>query len=910
MAADFEMPLMGVWHYLLDYENVGIDGKWFTHSFKEEITLPGTLEQNGIGEAVVEFNTLRLSRRFTYTGAAWYQREVEIPTQWSEMHITFMMERCLWETRVWVDDEYAGSCDSLSTPHEYELSSLLTPGRHRLTVRVDNSEKYAIGTWGHAYSDEMQTIWNGLIGHISLVAAPPIFIKNIKVFPDLTSNSARVLVTVCNDTRGDAKALLHLQAVAKGVSGAESMVEVSFTAVSGILKVEAVISTAPLYWDEFGPQLFKLTANIKTVTEGQTFSHEKAVTFGMRSILAQGRKLLLNGNAVFLRGTLECGSSPLTGFPAMDFESYKRIFKIGREHGLNNFRYHSWCPPAAAFDAADELGIILQVELPFFSITNSPEEVIFSEHGCVTPLGADAAREQFVHDELVRILDTFGNHPSFCLMCMGNELKGDYEYLKELVKFAKSYDNRHLYSSCSNNIVEPAVALHPYDEDEYYVGHSAEVDGKRADMRCAQRFNTERPETVSDYSKIVQAVDIPAISQEIGQWLVYPNFNEMKKYTGVLQPRNLEIFRKSLEEHGMQGQAEDFFKASGMLSLLLYREEIERSLRTSEMAGFQLLGLQDYHGQGSSTIGILDAFWDTKEFIKPELFREFCAPVVLLARMKKRVWSSDEKFEAFIDIANFGPDDIINRTAAWAVTDAEVIINQGIVQGINAPRGKLTKSGSLSFSLASVQSARKLRLELRLVEGFLINSWDFWVYPVALEVDTKNVRVYERLDDEAIEYLSSGGSLLLLEEGGALAEPLSFTTVFWNTQLFKEQNKSMGLLCDVEHPALKNFPTEYHTNWQWWEILKDGYCAVLSDMPQGYRPIVQVIDHAPRNNKQGVIFEAKLGNGRLLCCTLPILRLREENIVARQLLYSLLSYMHSTSFVPEYELPKSIIKKL
>ena len=128
----------------------------------------------------------------------------------------------------------------------------------------------------------------------------------------------------------------------------------------------------------------------------------------------------------------------------------------------------------------------------------------------------------------------------------------------------------------------------------------------------SSRINAKPPETVSDYTESISKFDVPVISHEIGQWCVYPNFNEMKKYTGVLKPRNFEIFRETLEENQMLDQANDFLVASGKLQTLCYKEDIESALRTPGFGGFQLLDLHDFPGQGTALIGVLDPFWEEK----------------------------------------------------------------------------------------------------------------------------------------------------------------------------------------------------------------------------------------------------------------------------------------------------------
>jgi hypothetical protein len=904
------ISLAGKWRFALDPENVGLQEQWFRKNLEAAIILPGSVEENRYGATVTTPDLLRLNRQYRYTGAAWYRYDLTIPEEWQAKRITLFLERCLWETRVWVNERFAGSSDSLSTAHEYDLSQLITPGPCRITVRVDNTEKYPIGTWGHGYSDDMQTIWNGMIGRMELRAQDPVFIKKVQVYPDIATGLARVTVNVGNNCgfAGEVCLSIRVWPAGKETTSRIKSINYELTKEPEPIKVEIPMEDEIRLWDEFHPNLYRIEVKLQANSEHCCFGDEKTVTFGMRKFTTGGSQFVLNGLPVLLRGTLDCGSFPLTGYPATDVEFWRRVYRIGKEYGLNHFRYHSWCPPEAAFAAADELGILLQVELPFFPLTNQPSEVIFAPHDCVPPLGSDSERERFFREELDRILDEYGNHPSFVLMCMGNELKGDYRFLSELVAHGKQQDDRHLYTSCANNSVEPSVEIRPYPGDQYYVAHAALVNQERSDRRCSNRFNRERPETMSDYAIQQAGVELPVLSHEIGQWMVYPNFEEIPKYTGVLQPVNYQIFKTSLAANGLEDQAGDFVRASGKLAAILYREEIERSLRTPDYGGFQLLDLHDYHGQGSSTIGILDAFWDSKGLLTAEEFRKCCGPLVLLARMRQRVWSNGEKFEAEISIANYSNHALTDQTIAWRIADCRgQQLDNGKLPGIVAAQGRLTIAGSIALSLAPLEKAQKLVLEIAIEGRNIANCYEFWVYPANLQVAIPpEIKLCSRLDGEAETHLANGGKILLLPETDQGMEAIGFTTVFWNTQLFSDQKKSMGIWCDPNHPALAHFPTDEHTNWQWWDLLHDAKAAVLNGTAVVFRPIVQVIDHPLRNNKEGILFEARKGAGTLLICTLPLKQAADQSLVVRQLLYSLIAYMKSSGFAPKQQLPAAI----
>ncbi len=360
----------------------------------------------------------------------------------------------------------------------------------------------------------------------------------------------------------------------------------------------------------------------------------------------------------------------------------------------------------------------MQVELPLFGYT-------------ATPLGQDSARDSFLKQELLRILEEYGNHPSFCMMCMGNELRGDYGLLTEFVELGKSVDGRRLYSAAANNAAEAGVGIRPNKGDEYYVAHEARINGERVMRRCEAVFNNEKPETISDYNQSLTGINIPTISHEVGQWEVYPNFDEIKKYTGVLKAKNFEVFKESLKSKQLLHKNKDFVNASGKLAVLLYREEIERSLRTAEYGGFQLLDMHDFPGQGTALVGWLDAFWDSKGLVKPHEFRNWCNHTVLLARMEKRVWLNNEVFSVCVDLANYSCNNYFQFYIDWSLSDMDGNkYSEGKFENNNiAPQGCLSHVGTARVELSSIKTASKLIFKVE-SEGIKCeNQWEIWVYP-------------------------------------------------------------------------------------------------------------------------------------------------------------------------------------
>jgi hypothetical protein len=828
-----------------------------------------------------------------YVGPAWYQKDITIPQEWAGKQVTLFLERCHWETAAWLDGRRIGDCNSLATPHEYDLGSP-DPGPHTLSIRVDNTVRITVGQDAHSVSDHTQTNWNGIIGAIELRARDAVWIEDVQVYPDVSNKSARVRVVLTNDTGNTASGSLSVTAVNFNSQQMHVVPEqrVEFTGADREKSVEIdyrMGDTVQL-WDEFSPNLYRLTVSIS----GNGFADSRTITFGMRQMGTEGTQFTINGRTTFLRGTLECCIFPLTGYPPMDVDGWRKVLTTVKAYGLNHLRFHSWCPPEAAFQAADELGVMYHVECPAWVNFGST-------------LGDGKPIDQFIYTEGDRILKAYGNHPSFCMLASGNEPAGERheQYLSKLVTYWKQKDPRRLYTSAAG---WPNVPENQYQSMSAPRGHQWGAG-------LTSRFNARPLSTRIDYRDIIAPFSVPVVSHEIGQWCVYPDFDERSEYTGHLKPKNFEIFRDSLAQHHMLDQAHDFLMASGKLQALLYKEEIETALRTPGFGGFQLLDLHDFPGQGTALVGILNPFWESKGYVTAAEHHRYCCETVPLLRMDKCVWTTDETFTGDLEIAHFGPAPLKNATVTWRIDDAEgKTVARGELPARDIPIGNGTPLGRIESALANVAAPETLTITASLQDTPYNNHWDMWIYPAKLEMPTTpEVTISDRLDDKTITALEAGGKVLLMPALDAIRSdvPAGFTTIFWNTQWTNGQPPhTLGILCDPAHPALAAFPTESHSNWQWWDLVSKSRFMILDGLPAELRPIVQVIDDWNTNRKLGLVFEANVGKGKLLVCNIDLRNDLGRRPVARQMLHSLLLYAQSPAFDPKASCTIDQLKEL
>jgi hypothetical protein len=720
----------------------------------------------------------------------------------------------------------------------------------------------------------------------------------VSIYPDINNRKAKVIVSLSNKSGKPFKGKIRLKAESfnSGISQKLGSEVVSAGTTAGDLRliIDYPLGNEMQLWSEFTPSLYKLSVNLEE--SGKGIIDFKSADFGMREFKTNGNHIEINGRQIFLRGTLECCIFPLTGYPPVDIESWEKLLKTCKDYGLNTIRFHSWCPPEAAFIAADKLGVYFHIECSSWANQG-------------TGLGDGGTIDQYIYDEGDRILEEYGNHPSFCMMAYGNEPGGkkQSDYLGKLLTYWKAKDNRRIYTSAAGWPFIP--------ENDFNLSPEPRIQRWGEGLKSI--INGEAPQTMFDYRDYLSKFTVPVVSHEIGQWCVYPDFKEIAKYTGVLKATNFEIFRETLAENEMGGQAEDFLMASGKLQSLCYKAEIEAALRTPGFGGFHLLQLHDFPGQGTALVGILNPFFESKGYITPEQFRMFCNETVPLARMGKEVFTNNESFKAEIEVAHFGSVPIKKAEILCNISspESDTLLKETLKKDEIAI-GNSISLGTITFNLTNVSKAQKLTLSVSIKDTPFKNSWDFWVYPAKQDINAGSVLITDKLDKNTEAALKRGGSVLLLTHGkvgkdkGARVS-IGFSSIFWNTAWTNNQPPhTLGILCNPEHPVFSDFPTEYHSNWQWWDPVSHSQTMILDGFPANLKPLIQPIDTWFSNRRLSLVFETRTGHGKLMVCSIDMKNKIDERPVSKQLLISLLKYMNSQSFNPEIEVGMSKIQGL
>lgn len=875
------ISIAGDWSFALDPEGRGTAERWDLGALDDTIALPGSVDRAAKAPANDAATMAHLSRRNPYVGCAWYQRQVDIPDDQAGQFHWLVLERPHGEVSVYLDGYRIGRDRSLSTEHRFFLGPL-EPGAHSLTLMIDNGRFEAVGEAiqymgegfydvAHSNTDHTQTNWNGVVGDMRIEAAGAA-ISGLRVdAPGRTIRVSAALEAFDTDRNwpdfwiGDHDDRLHM--TVRLADGGEVTHDTAVGIRSGWTPVEVEIAlpeTAGL-WSEFTPAVHVLS--VEWVRDGRVLDRQET-TFGIREIRSEGRHLLLNGRPLSLRGTLDCALFPKTGHPPCDRPEWRRILGVCRDHGLNHIRFHSWCPPRAAFEVADEMGIYLAVEGPVWPT-----------------LHADPNLDNFIEQEAERIFRDYGNHPSFVMFAIGNELHGAglHAFTSRFVSHWQEADPRRVYTGGSGWPTTPEA---DYDS-------KPEPRCHRWNEGMESRLNRAPFETLTDWREHVAATEHPLLVHETGQWCVYPDFDSIDRFDGPLAARSFEMVRNDLAAKGRLDEWREIFATSGAIQVQLYKEEIEACLRTRDFVGFQLLGLQDFTGQGTALVGVVDAFWEPKSYLDSAAWREFCAPVVPLLRSPGFVVEAGDGFGGRAELAQFGADDIATGAMRWEVRDADgqTCLSGDLPHGTLAA-GDLHEVGTVSVATDDLVPDRRYELVLSEPAAEARNRWPFWVMGRAAPPELPIVR---EIDAGVLDEVASGARLIFMPDPAEIAETsvLGWASIFWNTLWTRGQEPhTLGLRIDTEHPALNGFPTLRHNEPHWWELVVGRRAYEHAPLPG--RPIVAVNDDWNANRDLALLSEVALGEGRLIISAMDVADTAERP-VARSLARALGRYLEGAA---------------
>lgn len=950
--------LAGIWRFEIDKEDRGFAEHWEKRRLTQTITLPGCLQAQGYGDAISKdtpwvqslYDALWYQRGEYayaqengtkvpflsqpprhYTGKAWYQKTIFVPEKSDGFVGRLTLENTKWKTTLWIDGECKGSIVSLCAPHVYETGAL-SAGEHTVTLCIDNGWQLPYRPDGHGVSDALGATWNGVAGAITLELFNRVWIERVWVNAQLPQ--AAIQVHLKNETSHTQNCIVHVQdTVHTDISAAAVCV---LTQGSQICELTLNYPSDTPLWDEFDQGLHNLIVTLSSISnalQGEMQSsitqlplqskemvsqfskvvlQTKEVTFGFRRAEVKDGHFVINGRNTYLRGTHFGGDYPLSGIPDCGSAYWDKIMETVKTWGMNFIRCHSYCPPEAAFEAADRAGVYLQIECDMWNV-----------------FAPDAQMNNVLWEETKRILDAFGNHPSFLMLSPSNEPGGDWLMpLTDWVSKCRAYDSRHLYTIQSGwpYPMEPDKIT---GTDYVYFHRSGFGIQPGGTIRGTRGWNG------GDYRESLKDISYPVICHELGQWCAYPDFDVIDKFTGYLQPGNFEIFRESARAHDVLGQNKEFVYNSGRQQVRMLKEDLEANLRTPYIYGFELLDLHDYLGQGTALVGILDPFWDSKGYVTPNEWRQFCDETVLLARIESYCIdrAKNATISIPIEVSHFGRAPLQSVRIHWQLeqqpvteytygehgkTLTQTVFQSPVLCGTLKQRDyaleKNQSAGCIYLNMEDIEPNRvyTLRVSMKVNGRIVENTWTLWIFdssklnPVSTPDESKaesdtHEDVFITSDCFHAETLLNEGKRVLFElpyeDTSYDCPPVRFNPSFWNSQMGPTWARGMGMIIQNAHPAFASFPTTADGGWQWQSLIENARGLRVEKLGcDCITNLVQPIDEWNRNNKMSLLFECQVGTARLMMTSI---NLEQDTPQAAALKKSILSYMKSDAFEPQ-----------
>lgn len=950
--------LAGIWRFEIDKEDRGFAEHWEKRRLTQTITLPGCLQAQGYGDAISEdtpwvqslYDALWYQRGEYayaqkngtkvpflsqpprhYTGKAWYQKTIFVPEKSDGFVGRLTLENTKWKTTLWIDGKCKGSIVSLCAPHVYETGAL-SAGEHTVTLCIDNGWQLPYRPDGHGVSDALGATWNGVAGAITLELFNRVWIERVKVNAQLPQ--AAIQVHLKNETSHIQNCIVHVQDTVHTDISADAVCVL--TQGSQICELTLNYPSDTPLWDEFDQGLQHLIVTLSSISnalQGEMQSsitqlplqskemvsqfpkavlQTKEVTFGFRRAEVKDGHFVINGRNTYLRGTHFGGDYPLSGIPDCGSAYWDKIMETVKTWGMNFIRCHSYCPPEAAFEAADRAGVYLQIECDMWNV-----------------FAPDAQMNNVLWEETKRILDTFGNHPSFLMLSPSNEPGGDWLMpLTDWVSKCRAYDSRHLYTIQSGwpYPMEPDKIT---GTDYVYFHRSGFGIQPGGTIRGPRGWNG------GDYRESLKDISYPVICHELGQWCSYPDFDVIDKFTGYLQPGNFEIFRESARAHDVLGQNKEFVYNSGRQQVRMLKEDLEANLRTPYIYGFELLDLHDYLGQGTALVGILDPFWDSKGYVTPNEWRQFCDETVLLARIESYCIdrAKNATISIPIEVSHFGRAPLQSVRIHWQLeqqpvteytygehgkTLTQIVFQSPVLCGTLKQRDyaleKNQSAGCIYLNMEDIEPNRvyTLRVSMKVNGRIVENTWPLWIFdssklnPVFTPDESKaesdtHEAVFITSDRFHAETLLNEGKRVLFElpyeDTSYDCPPVRFNPSFWNSQMGPTWARGMGMIIQNAHPAFASFPTTADGGWQWQSLIENARGLRVEKLGcDCITNLVQPIDEWNRNDKMSLLFECQVGTARLMMTSI---NLEQDTPQAAALKKSILSYMKSDAFEPQ-----------
>ena len=857
--------LDGEWEFQLDPENNGEESGWGAgeQAFSGHVGVPGSWDAQGFGE-----ETEKLRHQFIGTG--WYRRVVDIPREWQGRRLFLCVGNVHRYSKTWVNGVYLGEHIGYLSPFEYEITEHVTPGEPvRIVLAVDSKQRWDADCLSGCidFMDEMDTPWGGIWGHVALEARSRTWLEDVFAPADAAGN-VRVTARIAGESQpGDAARVIIRDAT--GAQAAEIAPD-QIRIETGVLESSTAVAD-PKPWSTGHPHLY--TAEI-TLTDQAGVLDRSSVRFGMRTLETRGSQFYLNGSPFFLRGYGDDAIYPATMTPPANKEFYLERLNVIKSYGFNGVRHHSHFLPPEYYDACDEMGILVQPELP---IVYRP----FYER-------AQGPALELYKTEWAAVITRLRNHPSVFGWCMGNELYDGIPIAGELYRIAKDLD--------------PARMV--IDSDGLTAKNWLNGERNRATLDYfAFQFDVfNLPQDRPGLYEFPGVPPKPVISHETGNFGTFPMLDQVEMFEHNIKPFWLVAAREKVAAKGLLGEVDTWVRNSQRLYYLCHKLNIEEIRKNPYISGHHWWLFQDYW-TGSN--GLVEAYFRPKQYIEPSKVRRFVNDVVLLEDGLEWTYCAGDAVNISFLVSNFAEAPLAEAKLSWKMECDGQVIAENSQSVASPPQGAVTPLQSCRFTCPEAPGPRLLSvaLELSTPSRSVENAWTTWVYPreagAALErpvyatgecldgltefgakpvpaeapLPTSAAYVTTTLSRKLLDAVKGGACMLLLNPDGVLPSVNSrFKTTWW---LGSARDSNVGTVV-ADNPVTEGMAPEGWCDNGWYRLLESGRAFLLDDCPARPDILVRAVDVHNLCREKALLFEMRVGEGSIIISGLNLERTSEN----------------------------------
>ena len=771
---------------------------------------------------------------------------------------------------VWINGNYIGEHKGYSSDFSLKFNkNLLLDGENSITLAVSNlrlkgyKDKPISGCTSRAANE----CTGGIYGNVELRFYKD-GLKGVRVKTSKDLNSFEISTLGAEDkTRTiqilDNKSVLYEAVIKDG-------------------QKELKISTDGFeFWSPDNPKLY----TVKATTENQVITKK----FGIRSLAVakDGIHLTLNGKPFFFRGICEHGYYPFTVHPPRDLEYYKKGLKKLKKLGFNAVRFHTWIPMPEYMQAADELGMLLEVETP----------------------------NNTTYEEWVDIVRYTSNYTSVVMYSSGNEMIIDEDYIEHLRKCSK------LVHENTDSLFSPMSAMRGI---EYFDYGKDKVDKPFPHNPVRLKTLKEFCDVFNSYSvgrtsywsergeyKLIDERNsiykMPLLSHEICINGTYIDLSLKDRYKGtrIGKTKLYSSVEEHLEDKGLLDRAPLYFKNSVEWQKLLRKHCFETVRRSKTFTGYDFLGDIDHHWHTFGyCVGMMNEFYELKAGETEQNVLRYNNGVVLLADLPQSLnFETGSKINIPLLVSNY-EEEIEDVLFTVRITSNKKVLFRDRISIRSIENGCISELYNINYDLPKSDKPYSLKITATLNGGNIDveNEWGIYAFPRERVEDNLDGVVYDDISYEELnEKLINGEKVLLFGNGPFVKVNTSFQIAL--------AGRTEGHLATVinDHPLMRDFPHEGYCGWQFRNILAGGYSAALDLVEIPYKPIIEIASSYKYARREAVLFEYSVDKGKLLVCTL---NLSSDDVGAKWLKNRIISYFNSEEFNPQISLTNEQFNKL